>query len=91
MFNFDNPFDISKDGGNTFVDGIRFYIRESEELKRKIINYLEKNSFEYFYLYSMTPLEILIDVMKILQIKDKSLTIGDEHELLDWIFANKKI
>lgn len=87
---FYNPFDISKDGRNDFIDGIRYHIRESENTKEKIKKYLKKNNFEYFYLEEYKPLEILKDVMKILEIKDSNLTVADEHELLDWITCQKK-
>ena len=85
MIKFNNPFDISKDGQNPFLDGISFHIRESDLYKNKIKDFIEKNNFEYFYLYGMSALSILNDAMKILNIKDDDLTIGDEHELLDWI------
>ena len=39
---FNNPFDISKDGKNGFVDGVRFHIRQSEENKQKIKDYIEE-------------------------------------------------
>lgn len=85
MIKFNNPFDVSKDGQNPFLDGINFHIRESDLCKNKIKDFIEKNNFEYFYLYGMSALSILNDAMKILNIKDSDLTIVDEHELLDWI------
>jgi hypothetical protein len=35
MIRFDNPFDISKDGQNPFIDGIRFHIRASADNKEE--------------------------------------------------------
>ena len=85
MVKFDNPFDISKDRQNSFIDGVRFHIRESDSCKDRIKEFIQKNDFEYFYLYKMSALEILADAMKILNIRDDDLIISDEHELLDWI------
>lgn len=88
---FFNPWNIEKDGGNDFIDGIKFHLRESDLCKDKIKNYLKDNIFNYYNLYHMsTPLETLNDVMKILNIKDSDLTIADEHELLDWITCQMK-
>lgn len=85
MVKFDNPFDISKDRQNPFIDGVRFHIRESDLCKDRIKEFIQKNDFEYFCLYKMSALEILTDAMKILNIRDDDLIISDEHELLDWI------
>lgn len=83
---FFNPWDIEKDGGNAFVDGIKYHLRESDSCKDKIKKYLEKNLFYHYNLYHMpTSLEILEEAMKKLNIKDNDLTISDEHELLEWI------
>lgn len=79
---FSNPFDISKDRKNNFTDGIRFHIRQSEENKQKIKDYIEK---WVTYSGNPSPLEILDYAMGNLNIPDSELTIADEHELLDWI------
>ena len=42
MIRFDNPFDISKDGQNPFIDGIRIHIRASADNKERIIEYIKK-------------------------------------------------
>lgn len=81
---FENPFDISKDGKNDFIDGIRYHLRDSDMCKEKIKKYLEKNIFYHYNLFYMpSSLEILTEAMKILNIKENDLTIADEHELLD--------
>ena len=41
MVRFDNPFDISKDGQNPFIDGIRIHIRASADNKERIIEYIK--------------------------------------------------
>ena len=88
---FFNPWDISKDGGNDFIDGIKYHLRESDLCKDKIKNYLKENIYYHYNLYHMpTPLEILNEVMKKLNIKEDDLTIADEHELLDWITCQIK-
>ena len=81
---FTNPFDISKDGNNAFVDGIRYHMRESEQNKEMIKKYIEK--FFIYYLDFDTSLSILKDVERVLHIDKDSLIITDEHEILDWIF-----
>lgn len=87
---FFNPWDISKDGANDFIDGIKYHIRESDLCKDKIKDYIEKNRFEYSYLYNMSALKILEHAMERLNIRDVDLTISDEHELLDWITCQIK-
>ena len=87
---FFNPWDISKDGRNDFIDGISYHLRESDLCKEKIKDYIRENSFEYFCLYNMSVWEILEDTMKILNIKENDLTVADEHELLDWITCQIK-
>ena len=82
MIRFDNPFDISKDGQNPFIDGIRIHIRASADNKEKIIEYIEK----YVSITGdPSPLDILKYVMENLQISDTELTVSDEHDILDWI------
>lgn len=88
---FENPFDISKDGKNDFMDGIRYHLRDSDMCKEKIKKYLEKNIFYHYNLFRMpSSLEILTEAMKMLNIKENDLTIADEHELLDWITCQTK-
>jgi len=84
MIRINNPFDISKDGGNAFIDGINFHIRNSDEIKRKIINNLD------YYVYvttinmeEKTPLKILDKILNYLSIDYEELTIVDEHDILD--------
>ena len=82
MIRFDNPFDISKDGQNSFIDGVRIHIRASADNKEKIIEYIEK----YVSITGdPSPLDILKCVMENLQISDTELTVNDEHDILDWI------
>jgi hypothetical protein len=83
MAHFNNPFDISKDGENIFEDGIRYHIRNSEQISEEVLNYLQNN-------YLMIPdylsaLGILEEVLKILGYNLNDLTIADEHELLSAI------
>ena len=88
---FFNPFEIETNKENSFIDGIKYHLRESDLCKDKIKNYLQENIFCYYNLFYMrTPLEILEETMKVLNIKDSSLTIADEHELLDWITCQIK-
>ena len=82
MIRFDNPFDISKDGQNPFIDGIRFHIRASVDNKERIIEYIDK----YISVTgNPSPLDILKCAMENLQISDAELTVSDEHDILDWI------
>ena len=82
MIRFDNPFDISKDGQNPFIDGIRTHIRASVDNKERIIKYIEK----YVSITGdPSPLDILKCAMENLQISDIELTVSDEHDILDWI------
>ena len=82
MIRFDNPFDISKDRQNAFIDGIRIHIRASADNKERIIEYIEK----YVSITGdPSPLDILKYVMENLQISDTELTVSDEHDILDWI------
>lgn len=82
MVKFDNPFDVSKDGQNIFVDGIRFHIRDSANNKERIIEYIQK----YISISGeATPLDILEYAMEHLNISDAELTVSDEHDILDWI------
>lgn len=82
---FYNPFDISKDGKNSLVDGIRFHIRESEQIKEQIKEYYVNNEYKYCSA-EYTAQEVLDEIMlNNLNIDLNDLTIADEHELLDWI------
>lgn len=82
MIRFDNPFDISKDGQNPLIDGIRIHIRASADNKERIIKYIEK----YVSITGdPSPFDILKCVMENLQISDAELTVNDEHDILDWI------
>lgn len=85
MFKFDNPMDPTKDGNNLFIDGIRFHIRNSAILKNDIQNYIKNN---YIANPFNSHLKFLEKVMQELNIDSDELTITDEHELLDWIYAN---
>ena len=85
MFKFDNPMDPTKDGNNLFIDGIRFHIRNSTILKDDIQNYIKNN---YIANPFNSNLKFLEKVMQELNIDSDELTIADEHELLDWIYAN---
>ena len=88
---FFNPFDISKDGKNDFVDGIRYHIRESEQIKDKIKKYIKDNFYQYYNLYYMLNKNQILDaVLNDLDISYKDLTIADERELLDWITCQMK-
>ena len=82
MFKFDNPFDISKDGKNTFIDGIKYHIRQSEEYKQEIKYYIDKyvNATD-----DDSDLDIFEYTIKQLGIPEEELTVADEHEILDWI------
>lgn len=82
MIRFDNPFDISKDGRNPFIDGIKFHIRASADNKERIIEYIDKY---ISVIGNQNPLDILKYAMENLQISDAELTVSDEHDILDWI------
>lgn len=88
---FNNPFDIEKDGSNDFIDGIRYHIRESENNKEKIKEYINNNFYSYYNLY-YTPNrnQILDAILNDLNISYNDLTIVDEHELLDYITCQMK-
>lgn len=82
MLRFDNPFDISKDGQNSFIDGIRIHIRQSDQYKQEIKYWIDQ------YINpenDKSNLNILNYAMSCLGIPDNELTVVDEHELLDWI------
>lgn len=83
----DNPFDISKDGNNLFIDGLRFHIRNSEILKQEILNYLKYIDFNIYSLKS--DIEIYDIILNKLNIKDDELIIANEHEILDWIHLHR--
>ena len=83
MLKFDNPFDVSKDGQNPIFDGIRFHIRESEQIKEKIKSQLQYLSFDMDYINS--PLEILEFALNECGYNLDELTVSDEHELIDEI------
>lgn len=86
---FFNPFDISKDGKNNFIDGIKYHIRESDLCKNKIKKYIDKNLFQYYNLYhTPTASQILDAILNDLNISYNNLTIADEHELLDYIVVS---
>lgn len=82
MLRFENPFDISKDGQNPFIDGIRYHIRQSDQYKEEIKYWIDQ------YINpenDKSNLNILNYAMSCLGIPDNELTVADEHELLDWI------
>lgn len=81
MKKFYNPFDISKDGNDAIVDGIRYHIRESEQIKTEIINHLQYIKITG----SVSALDILEYILDQLGYSLDNLTIADEHELLDEI------
>lgn len=82
MIRFDNPFDVSKDGQNPFIDGIKFHIRASTDNKERIIEYIDKY---VSVIDNPNPLDILKCAMENLQISDAELTVSDEYDILDWI------
>ena len=87
MIRFDNPFDVSKDGQNLFIDGIRFHIRASADNKERIIEYIDKY-------VSITGNSSLLDILKCamenLRISDAELTVSDEHDILGCSSEAKK-
>ena len=86
MFRFENPLDPSKDGGNMFVDGVRFHIRNStaivEELEPHILYYTATAQ------YGDSSFDILERMLYNHRYSIDELTIADEHYLLDKISAN---
>lgn len=81
MFRFDNPLDISKDGVNPFIDGIRYNIRNSEMIKEMVIEKLKYATITGY----LSPIEILQYTLNELGYELDDLTIADEHWLLDAI------
>ena len=82
MLRFENPFDISKDGQNYIIDGVRYNIRNSAIIKEEV-----ENLFDTVYIneQNLASLEILEDMLTHLGYSLNELTISDEHELLDEI------
>lgn len=83
MFKFNNPFDVSKDGQNSIIDGIRYNIRNSENIKEQVKECLKYIEIDMDYINS--PLEILELALDKCGYNLDELIISDEHELLDEI------
>jgi hypothetical protein len=82
---FYNPLDPSKDGQDAFIDGIRYHIRNSEEIKEKVkreLKYLNIDEDE-------RPLAVLEDVLMLMGYRLDDLIIADQQELLDAIYKIK--
>lgn len=82
MLRFENPFDISKDGQNPIIDGIRYNIRNSAIIKEEVENMFETININK---QNLTALEILEDILTHLGYSLNELIISDEHELLNEI------
>jgi hypothetical protein len=78
MFRFENPFDPSKDGQNAIIDGIRYHIRNSNEVKEQVLVVLKGLKVHG----AATPMQILEHALYELDYSLDDLTISDEHELL---------
>lgn len=82
---FYNPLDPSKDGQDAFIDGIRYHIRNSDEIKEKVkreLKYLNIDEDE-------RPLTVLEDVLMLMGYSLDDLIIADQQELLDAIYKIK--
>lgn len=79
---FYNPFDISKDGKEPFIDGLRFHIRKSAELVETIKNFMLKY---YTADEGQSARQIYLEVINYMNIDEDDLTIIDEKELVEWI------
>lgn len=83
MFRFENPLDPSKDGGNPFIDGVRFHIRNSVSIKEELKPHIG------YYIYSANENDSALDILERMLIAHNyridELTVADEHELLDTI------
>lgn len=82
---FYNPFDISKDGKEPFIDGLRFHIRNSAELVETIKDFMLKH---YTADEGQSARQIYLEVVNYMNIDEDDLTIGDEKELVEWIGRN---
>lgn len=78
---FDSPFDISKDGNNPFIDGIRYHIRNSDMIKQECLDKMD----EIIVNGNISSLDILEYILDKLGYTFDDLTIEDEHELLSEI------
>lgn len=88
MFRFENPLDPSKDGQNSFIDGIRYHIRNSESIKEEILSNLD-----YYIAKQISWMGLPLDsaedyldfILKQENINADELIISDERELLEAI------
>lgn len=78
MFKFYNPLDVSKDGKNILMDGIRFNIRESLMIKEKICDMLPMVSVQG----NLNEEEILKEILHTLEYYSNNLTASDKKDLL---------
>ena len=85
MFRFENPLDPGKDGRNPFIDGVRYHIRNSEEIKEKILNNLDYIIYKAKQFNIDNNIKILDMILGDYGYNDDDLTISDEHEILDEI------
>ena len=85
MFRFENPLDPSKDGGNPFIDGVRFHIRNSVSIKEELLPHID------YYVAIANDDDSATDILDRMLASHNydadELTIADEHELLDKIQA----
>lgn len=80
MFRFENPLDPSKDGGNPFIDGVRFHIRNSTSIKEELMPHI--NYYIYCANDNDSAMDILDRMLAAHNYDADELTVGDEHELL---------
>lgn len=85
MFKFENPLDPSKDGMNPLVDGIRYNIRNSENIKEEVLSNLNY----YIAIAKQKEMDKSIDILDMILFNlgytTDDLIIADEHYLLDEI------
>lgn len=85
MFKFENPLDPSKDGINPLVDGIRYNIRNSENIKEEVLSNLNY----YIAIAKQKEMDKSTDILDMilsnLRYTADDLIITDEHYLLDEI------
>lgn len=87
MFRIENPLDPGKDGQNPLIDGIRYHIRNSENIKEEILSNIDNYIIHYFnYIgYPKKASDILDYVLQNLGYVADDLIIADEHEILNCI------
>ena len=66
---------------NAMIDGIRFHIRESEQIKKEVKKYLSNIKITG----EVKPLDVLESILDNLGYNSSQLIISDEHELLEII------